>query len=143
MDNNLPQIEEYYQKITADINTWLPEGIIEVDLSLLQSLGLLKYHSLDKKNFTLTRYFHLLESTDKITLINEQFIVWIVPEKTDNHALTYTLIALNSPDHPHLETAFSTTGIYNSSRLVLRILEKFLYEIQETEDVLKMIRRTS
>jgi len=143
MENNLPQIEEFYQKITADINAWLPEGVIEVDLSLLQSLGLLKYHSLDKKEFTLTRYFHLLESTEKITLINEQFIVWIVPEKIGNRSLTYTLIALNHPENPHLETAFSTTGIYNSSRLVLRVLEKFLYDIQETEDALRMIRKIS
>src|ERR1700722_165044 len=137
MDNNFEVIEEYFKKISSDLNSWLPEGIIEVYLSLLQSLGLLKYHSLDKKDFSLTRYFHLLETTDKITLINEQFIVWIVPEKIDNRSMTYTLIALNHSGIPHLETGFSTSGIYNSSRLVLRILEKFLYEIQDTEDALK------
>lgn len=141
MDNNFEVIEEYYKKISGDLNSWLPEGIIEVDLTLLQSLGLLKYHSLDKKDFSLTRYFHLLETTDKITLINEQFIVWIVPEKIDNRSMTYTLIALNHSGTPHLETAFSTAGIYNSSRLVLRILEKFLYEIQDTEDALKFINK--
>lgn len=141
MENNLPLVEEYYKKISANLNAWLPEGVIEVDLVFLQSLGLLKYHSLDKKDFSLTRYFQLLESTEKITLINDQFIVWIVPEKIHERAMTYVLIALNHPQNPHLETAFTTTGIYNSSRLVLRILEKILFEIQETEDAIKTIKK--
>ena len=137
--NDLPNIEEYYKKYSSDIKAWLPEGVVEVDLSLLQSLDLLKYHSSEKKNFSLTRYFHLLEAPEKITLINEQFVVWIIPENVCNNSMTFVLIALNQPDYPHLETAFSTSGIYNSSRLVLRVLEKFLYEIQETEDALKHI----
>lgn len=134
-------LESYFKKYTKDINQWLPEGIIEVDLALLHKLGLLKYHSNDQGRFSLTRYFQVVESAEKITLLNDQFIIWIVPEKVDNTPMTYTLIALNLPEGPQLEMAFSTWGIYNSSRLVLRILEKYLYEIQETEDLLKALKK--
>lgn len=138
--NDLTTIEEYYKKYSSDMGAWLPEGIIEVDLSLLHSLDLLKYHSDVKEKSSMTRYFHLLETAEKITLINDQFIVWIVPETVADSSVTYILIALNTPNYPQLETVFLTSGIYNSSRLVLRILEKFLLEIQETEEVLSVIK---
>ncbi len=143
MEDNLSNLEEAFKKFTSNIKSWLPEGIIDVNLALLHSMGLLNYHSIHKESQSLTRYFHLIESPEKITLVNEQFIVWIVPEKVDDRALTYILIALNQPKQPQLEIAFSTSGIYNSSRLVLRVLEKFLSEIQETEDALDTIRKTS
>ena len=134
-------LDEFYNKFMQDILYWLPEGVIEVDLALLHRLGLLKYHSSHQEKFNLTRYFHVVESPDKITLMNDLFVIWIVPEKIDNVPTTYTLIALNHPEGPQLETAFSTWGIYNSSRLVLRILEKLLYEIQETEELLSALKK--
>jgi hypothetical protein len=55
----------------------------------------------------------------------------------DHTPLTYTLIALNRGDcEPQLEVAFIASGVYNSSKLVLKVLEKFLIEIQETETTL-------
>lgn len=138
--NNITIIEESYRKYIKDINKWLPEGVVDVDLPLLQKLGLLNYHDPLKRDPRLTRYFHVLESNDKITLINEIFVVWIVPDKIGASAVTYTLIALN-PSHPHLELAYSTTGVYNSSRLVLRVLEKFLEEIQENEDLITHLNK--
>ena len=118
----------------------MPEGIIDVDLDLLHKMGLLHYHDSVKRDARLTRYFHVLESTDKITLINDLFVVWIVPDKIGHAAVTYTLIALN-PDQPHLELAYSTSGVYNSSKLVLRILEKYLEEIQENEDFIMNLNK--
>jgi hypothetical protein len=47
------------------------------------------------------------------------------------------LIALNQKGIPRLELAFLTTDVYNTSKLVLRILEKFLHEIQENEESLR------
>lgn len=132
---NITNIENHYKKYINDIAKWLPEGIIDVDLDLLQKLGLLHYHDPKKRDPRLTRYFHVLESNDKITLINDVFVVWIIPDKMGQAPITYTLIAIN-PNQPHLELAYSTTGVYNSSRLVLRVLEKFLEEIQENEDLI-------
>lgn len=135
--DKIPVLEECYKKYIKDISKWIPEGIVNVDLSVLQRFGLLCHHGREAHDPALTRYFHVIESPDKITLVNDQFIVWIVPEKVQNTAVTYALIALNGPDQPHLEMVFAAAGVYNTSKLVLRLLEKFLEEIQENEDMLK------
>lgn len=139
--HNFELLEECYKKYIKNITTWAPESIINVDLTLLQKFGLLNYHSRSKYDPSLTRYFQVVETPEKITLINDEFVVWIVPEKINDVSVTYTLIALNHPDDLHLELAFVTSGIYNTSRLVLRILEKFLYEIQENEDLLSKYKK--
>jgi hypothetical protein len=141
--NDITQIEACYQNYIKNINSLLPEGIVEVDLKILQKYNLLNYHKKDKQDPSLTRYFHVIETNEKITLINDQFIVWIVPEKVNQVPVTYTLIALNNEKLPRLEMAFSASGCYNSSRLVLRLLETFLLEIQETEDLLTKFKKVS
>lgn len=141
--DDITQIEECYQKYIKNINSLLPEGIIEVDLKLLQKHNLLNYHKKDKQDRALTRYFHVIETNEKITLVNDQFVVWIIPEKVNYVPITYTLIAINKENEPHLEMAFSASGCYNSSRLVLRLLEVFLLEIQETEDLLLKFKKVS
>jgi len=145
MDHQLPLLDELYKKFISNINDWLPEGITDVNLELLHKFGLLHYHTVDKDYRPLTRYFQVKETPEKITLINEQFVIWIVPEKVNETPITYTFIALNHSDPAkiQLEIAFSTWGIYNSSRLVLRVLEKFLYEIQETENLLNSLKKDS
>jgi len=137
--DNLPRIEETYKHYIQDLASWLPEDIIEVDLELLHRFDLLNYHSPKERDPALTRYFHVIETHEKITLINDDFVVWIVPDSMEGVPVTYTLIALNKPEGADLELAFSSTGIYNSSRLVLRVLEKFLLEIQENEEFLSKI----
>ena len=133
--HNLIQIEEAFKKYIKDLNKWLPEAIYYVDLDLLSQLDLLHFQP-DSiiRDPSVTRYFQIIEAPEKITLINDQFVVWIVPDKMDEVALTYTLIAHNKLENQlKLEAAFVTTGVYNSSKLVLKILEKFLGEIQENE----------
>lgn len=137
---DMQHLEEYYKKFTKDINKHIPEGITIVDLELLHKYHLLNQHS-SPSDSNLTRYFHVVEADDKITLINDQFVIWIIPDVLNNEPITYILISLNFYDTIRLETAFATTGIYNSSKLVLRILEKMLLEIQETEDLLSNLRR--
>lgn len=122
---------------------WAPDALIPVDLFLLHDFGLLNYHQKSSDDPLLTRYFQVVETSEKITLVNEDFVVWIVPEKIHGMSITYTLIALNQASSPQLELAFVTSGVYNTSRLVLRILEKFLFEIQENEDTLKKIKKVS
>lgn len=136
-------IEDYFRRYIKNISNWIPEGIVDVDLKLLHKMNLLHYHKQETMDPSLTRYFHVIETSEKITLINEKYIVWIMPEKVNNEPITYTLIALNLPDHPHLELAFATSGIYNSSRLVLKVLEMFLSEIQDTEETLLKLSKAS
>lgn len=136
---NASLIENYFRKIIQDLPAYLPEGMIQVDIDLLQNFDLL---SMDKiQDPALTRYFHVIDSLEKITLINNEFIIWIVPENKGHSLKTYVYIAINKNGTPHLELGFATSDIYNSSKLVLRILEKFLHEIQENEATIASISR--
>lgn len=135
--DNLSFIEECYQKFTQDLQNRLPDGIDEVDLNLLHKMDLLKYYyGEDVDEESLSKQFQVIESLDKITLINPQFIIWIVPDQEDGIPTTLCLIALNKLSEPELTLAFAARGVYNTSGLVLRILEKYLFDIQEVEDLI-------
>ncbi|NGY95470.1 MULTISPECIES: hypothetical protein [unclassified Neochlamydia] len=138
--HNLALIEEKFKEFYKNIGLGSSELLIPVNLSLLHHMELLCFHSPWNKSQSLTRYFQLIESNGKLTLINEDFVVWIAPENAHKIPLTYTMIALNYPAGPKLELIFSAAGVYNTSRTVLRVLEKFLYEIQENEEYLKSIK---
>lgn len=136
--HNLTLIEECYRKYISNLAKWTPEGIIDVNLKLLHNHDLIDFlEETRQEEETLTRYFHVVEAPEKITLINDQFIVWIVPENVEGTAITYTLISINNDGKPDLELVFTSTGVYNTSWLVLRVLEKFLLEIQENEELIK------
>ena len=92
---------------------------------------------------SLDRYFHVVETDEKITLVNEQFVIWIVPENVENVCKTFCFIALNTEKIPRLETAFCVSGVYNSSKLVLRVLEKLLQEVIENEEALNQLKKAS
>lgn len=139
--DNLSLIEEYYKKYINDINRWLPEGFIVINLEILDQLDLLTTQTEPILDPSLNRYFHVIETEEKITLINSEFVVWIVPFYENSVASTYTFIALNKEKYPKLEMVFVTSGVYNSSRLVLRVLEKYLKEIQETEHWIHKIEK--
>lgn len=128
-------IEEQFQKFIQNMPTSLPDGAIEIDIDFLERLNLLKLEKLHDPS--LTRYFNIIESQEKITLINDEFVIWIIPDNTKSVPHTLVLVALNNNGELHLELAFRASDIYNSSKLVLRILEKLLFDIQENEDSLK------
>ncbi|WP_039356727.1 hypothetical protein [Candidatus Protochlamydia amoebophila] len=140
--HNLAMIEEYYKKFSKNLSYWIPDGIFYVNLDLLHHFDLLHFQPLTKKKAQLIpRYFHIIESTDKITLVNDDYIVWIVPDQLDDLPVTYTLIALNKPEEDvHLEATFIASGIYNNSKIVLKILESFLAEIQDNEQQLSQLK---
>lgn len=137
---NLSLLDESFNKFYRNISHGSPEAVINVNLKLLHQMGLLRYHTTGSHESTLTRYFQVFETPEKITLVNDDFVIWIVPEKTNGVFLTSTLIALNHSEGPHLELIFVNSGVYNTSRLVLQILEKFLCDIQENEDFLSTIK---
>ena len=104
--DDISQLEKCYKNYIKNLHLLLPEGIVDRNLKLLQKFQLLNFYIKNAKDPTLTRYFHVIETTDKITLVNDQFIVWIVPDKIHNIPVTYTLIALNKGEIPRLEVAF-------------------------------------
>lgn len=138
---NLKGIEKHFKKFSKNLADWLPEGILTVEIGLLHRLGLLNYHDNDHYDPALTCYFQVIETKHKITLLNDEFVVWIVPMNEGLVSTTYTLIALtHSGNPPHLELAFASSGVYNSPQLILRILEKLLHDIRENEEALIGLR---
>lgn len=130
-------LDECYQRYASNLSKSVPEGIINVDMNLLKQLNLADTCYLQMPAYELNYSFQFLETEEKITLWNDNFIVWIVPEKQDGQLSTYVLVALNKTPKPHLELVFVASGVYNSSQLILRILEKYLAEIEENESLLK------
>lgn len=139
--HNLALLDESFKKFIKNFKKWPSESVIQVDLHLLHEMDLLHFHHKSTLDPNLTRYFQVVESPEKITLINDDFVVWITPEKISRIPQTYTIIAINHPEDLQMELAFITSGVYNTSFLVLRLLEKFLFEIQETEDLLSKIKK--
>lgn len=137
---SLTQLEEAYAEFSQDLGHHLPDGLVHVDLSLLHRLDLLTFNDEGlAPSPSITHYFHVVESPEKITLFNERYAVWIIPEMVGQTPTTYCLIGLNGDDCVQLELGFHATGIYNTSRTVLRVLEQFLEEIQENEEELTKI----
>ena len=141
---NPTKLDEAFDKFTKNLNSWIPEGIIDVDLEVLTKIGLLQ-HSLyeeDGEEEELPHYFHVIEKEEKITLFNHQFVVWVVPQMLEDSSSTLVFIALMSSDAaPHLEVVFSTTGVYNTPKLIIRLLRHYLSEVIDTEEAISYINK--
>jgi hypothetical protein len=136
------QLEEYYQEYTQNLSKWIHDGIINVDLTLLHEFGILdSFEEEEEDPNDLTQYFHVIENPEKVTLFNEQFIVWIIPKMEEEIATTFVLIALNHADKPQLEIVFTTGGVYNTPRYVLKVLQHFLVDMLETEATLTSMEK--
>lgn len=137
---NPVQLEEAFREFSQDMHKWAPDGVISVDLSLLEQLGLLNNAKIDHPNTdAITHFFHVIETNDKVTLFNEQFAVWIVPHSVEENTSTLTYIALMQSSNPHLEIVFATSGVYNTPKYILKILEHFLSEVLDTEAIISSI----
>lgn len=137
---NPVQLEESFKEFSQNIHKWAPDGIISVDLQLLDQLGMLNNAKIDNATTdAITHYFHVIETVDKVTLFNEQFAVWIVPQSLEENTSTFTYIALVQAGRPHLEIIFATTGVYNTPKYILKILEHFLSEVLDTEAIISSI----
>ncbi|MDN3504743.1 MAG: hypothetical protein P0S95_04115 [Rhabdochlamydiaceae bacterium] len=139
---NPNKLEDSFEDYINDISSYAPDGVIEVDIFLLKQLGLLHHNEDDEKilQSQFPFYFHVVETDEKVTLFNSQFVVWIVPQIEDEVPVTLTLIALlNDEEHPNLEMIFSTSGIYNSPKCVLKVLRYYLTEVIDTEQVIDSI----
>jgi len=141
---NPVQLEESYNEFMKDISHWIPDGIIDIDLKLLDEMRLLNQKELemDENQDHFPHYFHVIETPDKVTLFNHQFAVWIAPQVINDVPCTLTLVALMHAEKPHLELGFATSGVYNTPKFVLRILRFFLSEVIDTEAIISSIDKT-
>ena len=141
---NPVQIEEAYKQFVNDLPSWVHDGILSIDLQFLHEQGLVNsLHDNDDTTDDLTQYFHVIESVEKVTLFNDQFIVWIIPKMECEQPTTYVLIALNHPEKANLEIVFTTSGVYNTPRHVLKVLQHFLLDMLETEATLTSFEKNA
>ena len=135
------QLDQAYNEFISDLPSWIPEGIIEVDIELLEETGLLDHASFEDQQAAeqLPHYFHVIETADKVTLFNHQFVIWIVPKIVDETPTTVVLVSLINDTQPHLEIVFSTQGVYNTPKFVLRLLKYYLSEVLDTEEAISSI----
>lgn len=135
------ELDEAFETFTANLPSFVPEGIIDVDLPLLEEAGLLNFEEFEDtpSEESLPHYFHVIETAEKVTLFNHQFAVWIVPQLAEDLPMTLVLIALVTEDKPHLELAFSTEGVYNTPKLVLKLIRHFLSEVIDNEEAISSI----
>jgi len=131
------QIEETFKEFMGNLPQWAHDGVTPIDLKFLHDQGLLSALQDDHSEpDDLTQYFHVIESVEKVTLFNEQFIVWIIPKMEGEQPMTYVMIALNHPEKIHLEVVFQTRGVYNTPRYVLKVLQHYLVDMLDTEATL-------
>lgn len=135
------QLDQAYNEFISNLPSWIPEGIIEIDIELLEKTGLLNHEAFEEKQHAekLPYYFHVIETADRVTLFNHQFVIWIVPKLVDETPTTIVLIALMNNNHPHLEIVFSTQGVYNTPKFVLKLLKYYLSEVIDTEEAISSI----
>ncbi len=134
---NPQQIDELYKEYMQNLSEWAHDGVVGVNLMLLYDLGLLQHLDEDSAEpDDLAQYFHVIENPEKVTLFNEHFVIWIVPKMEGESPITYVVIALNSEDKTHLEVVFTTSGVYNTPKYVLKVLQYFLVDMLDTEATL-------
>ena len=137
---NPNEIENLYEQYMSNLADLAHDGIVNVDLALLHELNLLDdLDQIKDDPEDLTQYFHVIESAEKVTLFNEQFLIWIIRKMEQDTPITYVLIALNAHDKTNLEIVFTASGIYNTPKYVLKVLQHFLLDMLETEATLTAI----
>jgi hypothetical protein len=133
-------LEEAFKDFTENFEQWAPDECIHVNLQLLQNLGLLDNWDLDPSPpESLNQQFHVVEASDKVTLFNNQFAVWIVPQTETELPSTLIMVALIQNLKPHLEIVYTTSGVYNTPKYILKVLQHFMTEVLETEETLASI----
>lgn len=138
--HNIKTLEKYFRKYLKNLDEISEENFVYVDLNTLYTLDLLQFHHIKTFDAGLTRYFQVIETPDKITLVNDDFVVWIIPENIEDKSLTYVMIATNGEKEPKLELVFLLAGVYSTPHLILSVLDKFLFEIQENEELLQKLQ---
>lgn len=141
--SQLKKFEASYKNLINALPRSLPDGFIDINQNLLRSLNLLEGTELTTAKLTSNFLFHVNEQSDKITLFNDNFIVWVVPCLLHSGSMTYAFIALNKPSSSQFELAFTAKGSYNSSKIVLRVLDYYLNEIKENESILHKLHENS
>ncbi|MCK5788326.1 MAG: hypothetical protein KAH32_04980 [Chlamydiia bacterium] len=161
---NPEKIEATYHSVIKNLSHSIPDGIIKIDLDFLESASLISSHTNQQAQAPSsdpiapnpdsrekpaepkkTLQFHIMESEEKVTLFNDNFAVWILPTTQNNQTSTIVIIGRysdknNNEESPNITLGFSTSGMYNTSKIILKIVEHFINDIVTTEKELSEIK---
>jgi len=138
------ELEKAYKEFTTNFSKWVPDGIIDINLESLSEMGLLNHKDFEEEEpDEVTQFFHVTENQDKITLHNEKFAIWIVPKMVNNVPTTHTYVSqiLKDKDPPHLELVYANSGVYNTPKFILKVLQHFLIEVIDTDAIISSITK--
>lgn len=136
------QLEAAYKNFSENLSKWAPDGCLHVNLQLLQDLGLLdEWDTSPSQSESLNQQFHVVETSDKVTLFNKQFAIWITPQPETAISSTLIMVALIQNLQPHLEVVYMTSGVYNTPKYILKLLQHFMTEVIDTEAMLSSIEK--
>lgn len=134
----IDQLDTYYQSLSQNTLELLPDGIIDVNIKTLQTLRLLTEEASSGEGTT-AELLQAVETDGRITLFNERFALWIVPQVGASPSATVVYVATHQNDEVKAELGFRTSGIHNNSKTILRLIDRFLADIQETDSMLSQL----
>lgn len=127
----IEQLDAFFEHLKENSIQELPDGILDINIRALQSLQLLS-----EDNPPASQMLQAVESKEKITLFNERFVLWISLHEKEHPPATVVYVARRLDNGIKPELAFRTKGIYNRSKTILKLIDRFLSDIQETETML-------
>ena len=133
---SIEQLDGFFQRLSSHTGEFFPDGVVDINVKVLHTLRLLSEGQSAPQEVPSSSLLQAVESEGRITLFNEKFALWIVPQANSPVPTTITFIARRSGETIAPEVAFRTQGIHNRSKTILRIIDRFLAEIQETETVI-------
>jgi hypothetical protein len=139
---SIDEINAYYDYLSKHTSDLLPDGIVNVDVKLLQSLSILSPNA-SLGSASAKELLQAIESGGRITLFNDHYVLWIVPQNEVSPPSTTVILARCDKNSIKPEVGFKTAGIHNQSKTILQLIDRYLVDIQETEDVLEKFEQTS
>lgn len=130
----IDQLDTYFQSLEQNTAEFLPDGIMDVTIKTLQTLHLLTEEN--REECGSSQLLQAVESDGRITLFNEQFALWIVPQPGAEPPSTIVYVATHKDGEVKAELGFRTSGVHNKSKTILRLIDRFLADIQETDSML-------
>lgn len=136
---SLDQLDCFFEELATHSSELLPDGIIDINIATLLALQLLSEECPGPNTTPIAHLLQAIESDGKVTLFNDNFVIWIVPRRERDEPVTTVYIARRYASSVKPELAFRAAGIHNRSRTILRLIDKYLAEILDTENVLSTL----
>jgi hypothetical protein len=134
---SIEQLDAFFNDLSQHTLDLLPDGILDINVKSLHALHLLSENATAPHgSIPASNLLQAIESGGKITLYNEKFALWIAPQGNADPSSTIVFIARRADDDLKPEIAFRTSGIHNRSKTILKLIDRFILDIQETESVI-------